>query len=134
MLRIKKIFLIISTTAILAIVLAGYFSYQLYISKKDPQVTIQKETSDLVDKISKLIVLPEGETPTIATVSDPEALKDQIFFAQAQKGDKVLIYAQAKKAILYSVTLNKILEVAPLNIGDKTIKNNPPEPTKKEEN
>jgi hypothetical protein len=68
-------------------------------------------------KISKLMVLPANETPTVATVSDPEALKDQAFFANAQKGDKVLIYAQAKKAILYSTTLNKIIDVAPLNIG-----------------
>ncbi|MGI9118277.1 MAG: hypothetical protein ACR2IQ_01895, partial [Minisyncoccia bacterium] len=52
--------------------------------------------------------------------SDPEALKDQPFFAKAVKGDKVLIYAQAKKAFLYSTTMNKILDVAPLNIGSST--------------
>ncbi len=125
MLRVKKIFFIISTVAILALGLAAYFSYQLYMVKKDPQDVVKKETADLVSKVSMLIVLPEGETPTIATVSDPEALKDQAFFARAEKGDKVLIYAQAKKAILYSVALNKILEVAPLNIGDKTVKSTP---------
>ncbi len=139
MLKTKKIIFIISIIAILALGLAGYFFYQLYVLKQNPQATTQKETADLVAKVSKLIVLPTGETPTIATVSDPEALKDQVFFAQAQKGDKVLIYAEAKKAILYSVTLNKILEVAPLNIGDKTAKTTPapvvtPEPTPKEEN
>lgn len=119
MLKIQKVFLIISAVAIVAIALAGYFSYQLYLAKQNPQAIAQKEIASLVEKVSKLIVLPEGETPTVATVSDPEALKDQAFFAQAQKGDKVLIYSQAKKAILYSVSLNKILNVAPLNIGDK---------------
>lgn len=104
--------------AIIALALAGYFYYQLYSFKQNPQAQTQKETTDLVAAVSQLVVLPEGETPTIATVSDPEALKDQPFFTQAQQGDKVLIYAQAKKAILYSVTLNKILDVAPLNIGD----------------
>ncbi|MEN9604317.1 MAG: hypothetical protein RJB39_2 [Candidatus Parcubacteria bacterium] len=117
-LKAKKIFIILSITTIVALGLAGYFFYQLHAAKKDPQAASQKETTELVAKISKLIVLPEGETPTVATVSDPTALKDQVFFAQAQKGDKVLIYAQAKKAILYSLTLNKILEVAPLNIGE----------------
>jgi hypothetical protein len=120
MLRIQKIFLIISTVAVVALVLAGYFSYQLYLAKQNPQALSQKEVASLVEKVSKIIVLPEGETPTVATVSDQEALKNQPFFIQAQKGDKVLIYAQAKKAVLYSVSLNKILNVAPLNIGDNT--------------
>ena len=105
--------------AILALLLAGYFYWQVRTLKQNPQISAQKEASDLVAKVSKLVLLPEGETPTIATVSDPEALKDQPFFAKAQKGDKVLIYAQAKKAFLYSVSLNKIIDVAPLNIGNQ---------------
>jgi Flp pilus assembly protein CpaB len=118
----SKAVIIISIVALLALGLAGYLYYQLGILKQNPQAITQQETEELVAKVSKLIVLPVDEVPTIATVSDPEALKDQAFFAQAEKGDKVLIYAQAKKAILYSVTLNKILEISPLNIGDKTLK------------
>ncbi len=113
--RVFKVF--IPVVAVIAIVLAGYFYMQVRKLQQNPQVAAQQEASDLVTKVSKLIVLPAGETPTIATVSDPAALKDQPFFAHAQKGDKVLIYAQAKKAILYSVTLDKIIDVAPLNIG-----------------
>ncbi len=108
---------VVPLVAILAIVAAGYLFNQVRILKKNPQAIAQKEVTDLTNKVGKLVVLPAGETPTVATVSDPEALKDQAFFASAQKGDKVLIFAQAKKAILYSVTLNKIIEVAPLNIG-----------------
>jgi hypothetical protein len=103
--------------AILAIGAAGYFYYELYKMKQDPAAQARKEALDLVAKVSKLVVLPEGEVPTIATVSDPEALKSQSFFSGAVQGDKVLIYAEAKKAILYSVGQDKILEVAPLNIG-----------------
>jgi hypothetical protein len=108
--------------AIIAIGLAGYFYMQIRDLKKDPNIAAQKEVESLVSKVSKLVLLPTDETPTVATVSDPEALKDQAFFANAVKGDKVLIYAQAKKAILYSVTMNKIIDVAPLNIGNgKTV-------------
>lgn len=103
--------------AVLALGAAGYFYYQLYKMKQDPNATARKEVMELVAKVSKLVVLPEGETPTVATVSDPAALKEQAFFKEAKQGDKVLIYAQAKKAVLYSVELNKIIEVAPLNIG-----------------
>jgi hypothetical protein len=116
----KKKFLqvVVPIIAIVAIVAAGYFYKQVLDLKKDPNAVAQKEVALLVEKVSKLVFLPEGETPTIATVSDPEALKDQAFFANSVKGDKVLIYAQAKKAILYSVETNKIIDVAPLNIGN----------------
>jgi len=96
---------------------AGYFYKQLADIKKNPSKVAQDETKATLDAVAKLIVLPEGEQPTLATVSDPEKLKDQPFFASAQKGDKVLIYTNAKKAILYNPTQNKIVEVAPINIG-----------------
>jgi hypothetical protein len=115
--REKFMKVIVPVVALSAVVIAGYLYMQVRTLKQNPQAVAQKEVADLVAKVSKLAVLPLDETPTVATVSDPEALKDQVFFASAQKGDKVLIYAQAKKAILYSVTMNKIIDVAPLNIG-----------------
>lgn len=110
-----------------AVVIAGASAYYFYneasMLKQDPNKTVREETANLVAQVGKLIVLPEGETPTIATVSDPEKLKDQPFFAKAKKGDKVLIYTNAKKALLYDEENNKIVEVAPINIGDKSSDN-----------
>lgn len=120
MFKQKFITVIVPIIAIIAIVMSGYFYLKVRALSKNPQAVAQKETDDIVAKVGKLVVLPAGETPTIATVSDPAALKDQAFFVNAQKGDKVLIYAQAKKAFLYSVALNKIIDVAPLNIGTST--------------
>jgi hypothetical protein len=108
---------------LIAIVLGIYFYYKWSLSKQEPQAVIQKETAQLLAKVSKLMLLPVGEEPTIATVSDPEALKDQLFFAKAQKGDKVLIYTQAKKAILYSVSLNRIIDVSTLSINPQKSSN-----------
>ena len=122
--RISKIFF--PTIALVAVVFGAYFFYQWNLLRQNPQAVAQAEVADLVAKVGKLVVLPTGETPTIATVSDLTALKDQPFFVNAQKGDKVLIYAQAKKAILYSVTLNKIIDVAPLNIGTQAAVTPPP--------
>jgi len=104
--------------AVVAVIFAAYFYYQWSLIKQNPQAVTQKETADLVAKVGRLVILPEGEVPTVATVADPEALKSQAFFAGAAKGDKVLIYTTAKKAFLYSVSMNKIIEVAPLNIGE----------------
>lgn len=113
----------VSILVVVTLVAAGsayYFYDEANGLKKDPNKITREETASLIAKLDKLIVLPEGETPTVATVSDPEKLKDQAFFAKAKIGDKVLIYASAKKAILYDAENNKIVEVAPINIGTPT--------------
>jgi len=107
--------------AVIAIIAAVYFYVQYSdIKANNPQQISQQEVTDLVARVGRLIILPTDETPTIATVTDPQPLKSQAFFANAQKGDRVLIYTGAKKAILYNPTENKIVEVAPINIGDQT--------------
>jgi hypothetical protein len=81
--------------------------------KASPQVLGSQESSQLVGQLGKLIILPQNEQPTIATVSDTEKLKGQPFFINAKVGDKVFIYSQAQKAILFRPQENKIVEVAP---------------------
>lgn len=114
---------------LVAIGAASYFYLQFAELKKNPQRIAQQEVQELVSKVSKLIVLPEGETPTVATVTDPEKLKDQPFFAKTKKGDKILIYTNAKKAILYDPVNNKIVEVAPVNIGGTATPSPSPTPS-----
>jgi hypothetical protein len=102
--------------------LAYYFYYkklglEANLQKISQQVNVQQEDEKLIAAVGKLTVLPEGEKPTIATVTDPEKLKDQPFFINAKKGNKVLIYANAKKAILYDPIANMIIDVAPINLG-----------------
>lgn len=86
----------------------------LGLSKGQEQV--QQEVERLVEEVGKLIALPEDERPTVATVTDVDAVKDQPFFSKAQNGDKVLIYTSARKAILYRPSENRILEVGLVNI------------------
>jgi hypothetical protein len=78
----------------------------------------EAQAASVIGAVSKLIVLPENETPTIAEVSDVDALKDQPFFQKAKIGDRVLIYPEAGKAYLYDPVANKILEVAPVTFGE----------------
>ncbi len=105
--------------ALIVILLATtvYFGYKYYQLTQSPQDVAQAEVKKLVAEVGNLVLLPEGETPTIATVSDPEALKAQPFFAGALKDDKVLIYTTAQKAILYRPSVGKIVQIAPINIG-----------------
>ena len=107
---------------VLVLALAGT-SVMFYMQNKklkvDPQQVSQEENQKVIADVGKLVLLPEGESPTIATVTDPEKLKaEQAFFAKAMNGDKVLIYTRALKAIMYRPSENKIIEVAPLVIGN----------------
>ncbi|TSC55466.1 MAG: hypothetical protein Greene041679_609 [Parcubacteria group bacterium Greene0416_79] len=85
--------------------------------KANPQLAAQKIVAELVERVGKLILLPEGESPVIATVTDLEMLKGQPFFAKARAGDKVLLYQTANKAYLYTPVVNKIMEVAPITLS-----------------
>lgn len=90
---------------------------KLQEQQNDPAAAVRDENKALVEKVGQLMVLPKNELPTVATVSDLDKLKGQAFFEQAKLGDKVLIYSQAKQAILYRPTSNQIVTFAPL-IGD----------------
>ncbi len=122
--EIKKAHLIIM--ALLLIMAGGaYFGYQKYdeVNQEkqrlsDPQEAARQETQRTKEQVAKLIDVPQGEDPTIASVVDASKLSNQSFFKNAKNGDKVLMYAQAKKAILYRPDSNKIIEVAPINIGN----------------
>lgn len=83
------------------------------------QTTQGDEISNLQGEISKFLQLP-NETPTLATVSDVEKVKDQTFFKNAQNGDKVLLYSTAGKAILYRPSTKKVIEVAQINTPSPT--------------
>ncbi len=114
---------VLSTFLVVAIIVSVFslFQYQkaqaeLKKLKQNPQAATQEKIKTTVDKVGKLIALP-SETPTLATITDVSKLKDQPFFAKAKNGDKVLIFTQAKRAILYRESENKIIDVAPINIG-----------------
>lgn len=107
---------------LLAVMAAFYFYRQAVIfkNKADDSTAKEKQMAEVIKRVSNLMVLPGGEEPTVATVTDLEKLKDQPFFTNAKVGDKLLIYTKAKKAILYDWEANKIIDVAPLNIGTST--------------
>ena len=115
----SKLFIILLVLTAVGIGTTINFYRQLSELKNNPQISIQKEVKSVVAEISKIMILPVGEDPTVATVADPEKLKGQSFFVNAKKDDKVLIYTNAKKAILYRPSERKIVEVAPLNIGQQ---------------
>lgn len=109
------------TLVTVAIIVASFYFLQYQKSQKllqNPEAQAQLETEKLLKEVGKVYALPGG-TPTVATVSDRSKLSDQQFFASSQNGDKVLIYTDAKKAILYRPSTGQVIEVGPITIQDK---------------
>lgn len=120
---VKKILLIGSKIFIFLLVLgslgtAGYFYKQYKDIKNNPNKISTDEVESITSSVGKFMDLPTDETPTLATVTDKDKLQDQDFFKKSENGDKILIYANAKKAILYRPSTGKVVEFAPLLIGD----------------
>lgn len=101
----------------LAFFLQNYFHTRNELKKlSDSKTAAQASDQQLINEVSAYVVLPQNETPTVATVNDVSRLKNQVFFLNAQNGDKVLIFSQAKTAILYRPSVKKIVEYAPINV------------------
>lgn len=88
------------------------------------QEAIAKEREEVLAKVGKLMILPEDEEPTIATVTDAEVLAQyQPFFRKASDGDKVIIYVQSGKSIIYSPDKNIIVNVGTISVqGNNALK------------
>lgn len=116
----KKIQLIIGIASLIVLLIIFLVSGFIFLDKKRNEFrTIhspekaEKEAKSLVAKVSQIYLLP-SELPTVATVTDKSKLSDQEFFTNAKEGDKVLIFPRNKLVILYRLSTNKIIEVAPL--------------------
>lgn len=104
---------------VLGFAAAGYFYMQTKNVNNDSTVTKQSEANrakEVKAKVAKLISVPADETPTLASVTDKTKLKDQPFFKDAQNGDQILIFPQAKKAIIYREDENRLINVGPIAI------------------
>jgi hypothetical protein len=74
----------------------------------------KREMEAVRSTVSKLVILPAGEDPTLATVSDKNSLTDSFLKANAENGDKVLAYVKAGRVYIYRPSANKIVNIGPL--------------------
>lgn len=97
----------------------SFIKYQEAIKgeRAGPQVNQSDEVARFVKEVGEFVDLPKDETPTLATVSDVSKLSSQPFFKNAQNGDVVLVYNNAKKAILYRPSAKKVIDITTININ-----------------
>jgi len=126
----RKLVIIVAVVAAL-IILSGVF---VFVKKHRAASTNSSITSiplikpqtgsdqvaSLVAAVGKLIDLPQGEDPTVATITDINKLADQPLFSKGANGDKVLIYPKAKKMIIYDPQANRVVDLETINIGSSS--------------
>lgn len=128
------IFGVVSVLLLLALGTAGYFYFQLQQVTRETQQVRQEATQEAAsgvtkeqaleeikkveDKVRQIVLLPEGETPTLVRIKDVNDLTDnKEFFKDAKNGDEVLVYEQAKKAFLYRPSEHKLINFAYVNMA-----------------
>ena len=107
-----QLWLVVTLIGLFLSVVFNVYQYRQISLLENPQVLNEQRLARYIKEIGEVIILPSDETPTLATVSDPEALKSQPFFANAKVGDVVLVYEQAKKAVLWRPSEKRLIEVS----------------------
>jgi hypothetical protein len=79
---------------------------------------VPSQVKELINTVAQKAQLPQGENPSVATVTDVKKLPNSAFFAQAKNGDKVLIYTDAKKAYLYRPSTGEIIQESTVEMAD----------------
>lgn len=118
--RISKKIVFVVLAGLLIIVGGSAF----YLVNKNNRLTATnvpltaEQSQKLIEQVGKLIELPTGEEPILATVSDVSLLPKEPFYERAQNGDRVLIFKSSKMAILYRPSTNKIIKVGTVSISE----------------
>lgn len=81
---------------------------------------MSQDDAACLQQLAQIMVLPE-ENPVMSQIVDVSTLKDKPFFAQAQNGDKIVLYQQAQKAILYRPATRQVVEVMPLTMDSSGV-------------
>lgn len=81
------------------------------------------QTNQLLGEMRAIIVLPSGEDPVVATITDISQLKDKDFYKDAENGDRVVVFTNAKKAYIYRPSSKTIINVGAFQV-DNTAQSN----------
>ncbi len=92
----------------------GMFVYHQFFAN-----SAEKDQEKLLSSLSEIMILPQEEA-TIFDIDDPELLtKDQDFFVGSMKGDKLVVFPVAGKAIIYRPEDHLIVNVGPVLFDEK---------------
>ena len=80
---------------------------------------LENQNQKTLNQLGQLMELPQ-ETPRIITISDKNSIANEPLLSKAEVGDTFVVYATARKAILYRPSQNKIIDVIPVSAPTNT--------------
>jgi uncharacterized protein HemX len=69
-----------------------------------------KERQKIIQTIGQAVMLP-AEEPELSTVTNTAKLTNQTLKTRAKNGDKLLVYAKAKRLIIYRPSNGKVVDM-----------------------
>jgi hypothetical protein len=114
----KRLLIAAAVVAVVLLAVGGYFLWDYLKLKNNPNAANEETSARIIQQVSNIYQLP-NETPTIAQVEDKEKLKGQNFFDNAENGDYLMIYPQAKVALIYREKVRKLINVGPVNLPEQ---------------
>ena len=82
-----------------------------------PHTAAGTEEKRVAAAVARHVILPSDETPALATVTDPTKLTNNRLLSQAKQGDKILIYAKWKQAIIYRPSSDRVVDIGPVDVA-----------------
>ncbi|MEI7512532.1 MAG: LytR C-terminal domain-containing protein [Candidatus Uhrbacteria bacterium] len=112
--RTSRSSILLPALVIVAVAGIGFAGWKLFpqnvnVAENAAEAPAPDQATDLAKRVSKHVLVPADESPMVATVQDPEALRVQnpVFYKEAEQGDRLLIWSD--KAVLYSPTKDVVL-------------------------
>ncbi|HSH18372.1 MAG TPA: hypothetical protein VK978_03235 [Candidatus Saccharimonadales bacterium] len=102
-----------SILAIFVLALIGAAGYGYFMQRTITLAEAKTADQRLIAEVGARTPLPPGEVPAVSTVVD-ETRVNQEFLRGTKKGDKVLLYFQAGKAVVYRPSSGQIINMGPL--------------------
>lgn len=112
----KVLFTVLTAVIVILLAVIGVLVWKYQQASKDPNKQAKETSTRVVDKVGQLYMVPTGEEPTVALIQDKSKLQNQEFFKNAKDGDYLLIYKNAKIAMVYREKDNKLVNVGPINL------------------
>lgn len=130
--RKPKLLTLFLVLVLLALAAGSFFLYKKYnetkkevekLSTVQGQQELNKtQVNQLLGEMRAIIVLPKGEDPVVATITDVSKLNKNAFYKEAQNGDRVVVFAEAKKAFIYRPSTKTIINVGSFQLDQQSQK------------
>lgn len=112
------IYTLIVITATVFVTLSYKGSNTQIINSDVDQRLSPEKVEEVLAGLSNNIILPEGEEPVLAVITDVDALvQTQPFYSGSQNGDYLIIYPELARAIIYSLEKDIVINVGPVEFN-----------------